>query len=413
MLRVTIVVPVFPKLSETFIVNKVVGLIDLGFDVRVLVQHRDMSAWRNFPALQSRQEIASRVIEVPERRGLGSIIATAWGLLTLSVSQPELLKRYVRHGAKAIGSRVVRTLIRDLWLLKTNPQLLHFEFGTLSVDRAEIGKWIGCKVVTSFRGYDLNYVGLEDPNFYLGVWQGTDAVHCLGQDLWKRAQRRGCPADKFHVLIPPSIDAQFFGPPDQRTGGKLGTPERPLRILSVGRLDWKKGHEYALMAIRMLLDRGVNAKLKIVGNGEYLEAVMFCRHQLGLQDYVEVLGGAPQSTVREEMRHADLFLHAAISEGFCNAVLEAQSMELPVVTSDADGLGENVVDGSTGFVVKRRDPRALADRMELLAADSDLRREMGSAGRRRVLKQFQLADQIQAFGKFYEAVVDETGSLIR
>jgi colanic acid/amylovoran biosynthesis glycosyltransferase len=107
------------------------------------------------------------------------------------------------------------------------------------------------------------------------------------------------------------------------------------------------------------------------------------------------------------MCRADVFLHAAISEGFCNAVLEAQSMELPVVTSDADGLGENVVDGSSGFVVKRRDPRALADRMELLAANGDLRREMGSAGRRRVLEQFQLADQIRAFGKFYEAVLSE------
>lgn len=405
MLTVALVVPVFPKLSETFIVNKVLGLIDRGFDIRVIVQKLDTDAWSRFPALVSRPEVMSRIVEVPDRAVVWSHATEAWRLMRLLASHPGLVRRYVRNGYKAVGSRVFRWLIRDLWILGTNPGLLHFEFGTLSVHRAEIGKWIGCKVITSFRGYDLNYVGLESPDYYQSVWSATDAVHCLGKDLWDRAQRRGCPPDKWHVLIPPCIDAQFFSPRPRSVRGIVGTLERPLRILSVGRLDWKKGHEYALTAMRILLDRGVHAQLKIVGNGEYLEAVMFCRRQLGLERHVEVLGGAPQAEVREHMQSSDVFLHAAVSEGFCNAVLEAQAMELPVVTSDADGLGENVVDGSTGFVVRRRDPRALADRLEKLAADGELRSRIGAAGRRRVIDGFQLADQIRAFGDLYEAVL--------
>ena len=104
-----------------------------------------------------------------------------------------------------------------------------------------------------------------------------------------------------------------------------------------------------------------------------------------------------------------MFLHAAVSEGFCNAVLEAQAMKLPVVCSDADGLPENVADGETGFVVPRRDPQALAQKLALLANNPALRQRMGEAGRRRVLKHFQIGEQIGRFSRFYEETLAKAG----
>ena len=85
-----------------------------------------------------------------------------------------------------------------------------------------------------------------------------------------------------------------------------------------------------------------------------------------------------------------------IEEGFCNAVIEAQAMELPVVTSDAGGLPENVEDGVTGFVVPRRNPAALADKLALLARDPALRRRLGCAGRARATARFDLDRQAEA-----------------
>ena len=101
------------------------------------------------------------------------------------------------------------------------------------------------------------------------------------------------------------------------------------------------------------------------------------------------------------MLWADVFLHAAVSEGFCNAVIEAQAMKLPVVCTDADGLPENVCEGETGFVVPRRDPEAMALGLSRLAADPSLRERMGRAGRRRVEKHFRIEDQIVAFDRAY------------
>jgi colanic acid/amylovoran biosynthesis glycosyltransferase len=82
-------------------------------------------------------------------------------------------------------------------------------------------------------------------------------------------------------------------------------------------------------------------------------------------------------------------------------------MALPVVCTDADGLPENVADGVTGFVVPRRDPEAMAERLTALASDPELRWRMGRAGRQRVLKRFDLARQIDSFAAFYEQVLGE------
>jgi colanic acid/amylovoran biosynthesis glycosyltransferase len=172
-------------------------------------------------------------------------------------------------------------------------------------------------------------------------------------------------------------------------------------------LEWKKGYEHALQAVRFLKDRGIKLVYRIVGAGQYIEAVAFCRYQLGLEDCVELLGAMPQEQVLEQMKWADVFLHAAVSEGFCNAVLEAQAMKLPVVCSDAGGLPENVADGVTGFVVPRRNPKAMADKLELLAANPELRRRMGNAGRERVESCFRLEDQIDRFEKLYLTVLDQ------
>ena len=117
------------------------------------------------------------------------------------------------------------------------------------------------------------------------------------------------------------------------------------------------------------------------GEGSCLDAVAYARHEMGLEESVSFLGPLPPTAVKREMLWADVFLHAAVSEGFCNAVIEAQAMKLPVVCTDADGLPENVCEGETGFVVPRRDPEAMALGISRLAADPSLRERMGRAGR--------------------------------
>lgn len=401
-MKIVLVVPEFPKTSETFIVNKFLGLLSAGHDVHVVCQTSSSREWKHFAQLEARGDARNRVhVDLGGRPKLEAALRLAPRLIGAIATNPSGLTRYVVNAARERGLGALMALVPDLEIIRLKPDVVHFEFGPLARGRMHLKQWLGTRVIVSFRGYDLNFSGLDDDAYYADVWN-ADGLHFLGNDLLQRAYRRGCPSDRPHCLIPPAIDTAFFSPEPRRVV-RIG-PDRPVRILSVGRLEWKKGYEFGLSAIRMLRDRGVPLEYRIVGDGDHLEAVSFCRHSLGLDEHVTLLGALDRNGIRSQMQWADIFLHSAVSEGFCNAVIEAQAMALPVVTSDADGLAENVAEGETGFVVQRRDSQALAERLERLSSDETLRLRMGEAGRRRVTEHFQLKDQIAAFDRFYRRV---------
>jgi colanic acid/amylovoran biosynthesis glycosyltransferase len=361
--RILMVVNRFPKFSETFIVNKLLALTDRGWDVHVACNRSEPDQWALFPQLADRDDVRDRLHVAPK------------------------LPRLV---------------------LALKPQLVHFEFGNLAREHIASVAGLGPRVVASFRGPDLNFMGLDDPDFYGDVWQHADAVHVLGDDLWRRAQRRGCPPSKPHVLIGPALRDDVFTSRPRRHTQRTGTRRRPLRILSVGRLHWMKGHEYALQAVKLLREAGVHCEHRIVGGADYGEAersISFAVQDLDLEDTVALLGARPRDEVQKLLAWADVFLHAAVSEGFCNSVMEAQAVGLPVVCTDADGLAENVADGTTGYVVPRRDPAALADRMRRLAGAPARRRRLGAAGRARARERFRSDAQIDRFEELYGRVV--------
>jgi colanic acid/amylovoran biosynthesis glycosyltransferase len=383
-------------------VSKFLGLLGRGWDVHVVCDVGDESAWDRFPQLREVPDIRRRVHYTwPHRPRSKAAMMAPVALFECFLEAPGDTATYLSRGIRRFGPGVLRRLYLDARLVALKPDLVHFEFGAIGADRVYIADLLDVPVVVSFRGYDLNFVGLDEAGYYDEVWSRASALHFLGEDLWQRARRRGCPPEKPRFLIPPAIDAEFFAP----SGTREADAGRPLRILSVGRLEWKKGYEDALVAVQLLGDRGIPCEYRIVGDGSFLGAVAFGRHQLGLEDVVTFLGEADREKVRAEMQWADVLLHAAVSEGFCNAVLEAQAMELPVVCTDADGLRENVEDGLTGFVVPRRNPAAMADALARLAVDAARRRRMGEAGRRRVAARFRLEDQISAFDALYRTVL--------
>lgn len=401
------IVPEFPKLSETFIVSKFLAMARDGLDVHIVCAKSNEEQWKGFQKLEAENGIHNRIHVVwPHRPRWIAALLIPIAFLYCLLRNPAKTILYLIRGWGLFGHDVFRRLYLDAEILALKPGLIHFEFGTLSAKRMYLKKLLDCRVTVSFRGYDLNFAGLDQPNYYDDVWEDADALHLLGNDLWIRAISRGCPPGKKHYLIPPAIDTEFFTCDDRQYADIVSTNTRPLRIISVGRLEWKKGYDYALQAIKLIIGRGIYCEYRIIGAGNYLEAVVFARYQLRLEKEVTLKGAVTPSEVKESMLWADVFLHPSVSEGFCNAVIEAQAMGLPVVCTDADGLSENVADGETGFVVKRRNPEAMADKLALLAKDPALRQRMGIAGRKRVIEIFRIEKQGERFSDFYRTILD-------
>lgn len=405
--RVVLILSIFPQLSESFIINKFVGLNTVGFDMYVFCSQINYEDWHAFPSLNQGSNIGKRIRSTwPIRPLFMVILLYPFALLKCVAANPKGLMRYLYNGWKTHKWKILKRFYLDFQLILLKPDLIHFEFGATAPGRSDLGHLLGCKEVVSFRGYDLNFSGLDQTDYYSSVWKDADAFHFLGQDLHRRALKRGFLENKPFVLIPPAIDTQFFNPGDRSEVLSAGTQQKHLRILSVGRLEWKKGYEFAFQAVKQLVDRGIACEYHIIGTGAYLAPLMYARHQLGLDEKIRFLGALPKEKVREQLQWACVFLHAAVSEGFCNAAIEAQAMQIPVVCTDADGLPENVADEATGFVVPRRAPLAMAEKLELLARSPALRKKMGLAGRKRVQEMFQLENQISRFDQFYRHILE-------
>ena len=197
--------------------------------------------------------------------------------------------------------------------------------------------------------------------------------------------------------ITPAINTEFFNSNVQ------ANLHNPLRILTVGRLTWKKGYEYALKALSLLKAQGVNFEYHIVGEGNYREAIIYAIHQLQLTENVLLVGQNAPDEVKDEMEWADIYIQPSIQEGFCNATLEAQAMGLLCIVTDAEGLSENVLDEKTGWVISKRSPEAITEQIiKIKNMEMPQYNKIRKNAIIRIKDQFHLNEQIQNWSDFYK-----------
>lgn len=315
--------------------------------------------------------------------------------LLIAIINNSTVRNFLLHGDNTFIQRV-KYVITYLPLLRLNPEIIHFEFGTLAHNATKLKHLLNAKLSTSFRGYDLNYAGLDDETYYKEVWESFDGIHFLGNDLKQRAIKRGYKGASSEIIIPPAIDVTYFTRENSRPANTK------LIIVSVGRLVWKKGYEYAIKAMTLLKKRGIDFEYRIIGSGEYLQAIQYAISEQGLNNEVSIMGELTSDKIKEELYTANIFLHPAVSEGFSNAVLEAQAMSLPVICTDADGLPENIENKVTGFVVPKWDAEAIAEKLMWCHAHQKEAAQMGEKGVERVNKFFRIEQQIDKFVNYYQ-----------
>lgn len=379
-----------PGYSETFFKSKIKGLQHAGHQVSLFV-YKDDPRFIDCKVLPMPKVYANPI------RQFIATLGVVFGLL------PYLKRviRYVKLELKA--ERELKQIFKYIYInatiLKSDAEWLHFGFATLALQSEHVAKAIDAKMAVSLRGFDIAIYPLKHSGCYDRLWQLVDKVHTISDDLLLCAYDQGLSRNMAVDKITPAISMELFNTGAANKNFKT----KPIKILTVGRLFWKKGVIDMLEALSILKKEKIDFEYQIIGEGEQKEEILFAIYQLGLQNEVSLLGVKTPKEVKELMEISHVYMQYSHSEGFCNSVLEAQAMGLLCIVSDAEGLSENIIDGETGWVVPKRQPRLLAKTLEsVIELDDVIKNQFSERAKARVKQEFTLEQQQAKFVAFYK-----------
>ena len=209
---------------------------------------------------------------------------------------------------------------------------------------------------------------------------------------------RGLPQRKFFV-IPNGIDVSDWNRQRERPLQKV--PE----IICAANFRPIKHHCDLVEALAILRINGMRLRCSFLGDGPTRQDVESLARARGLNEFIEFLGKREPEEVEDLLGASDIFVLPSLWEGLPRSVMEAMGAGLPVVGTDVNGINELVINGETGFLVPPKDPAALADGIEKLVRDPDLRRRMGEAGRLRITREFSLENMVRSYEHVYKELV--------
>lgn len=176
----------------------------------------------------------------------------------------------------------------------------------------------------------------------------------------------GFPKENIFV-VPPGIDLEMFKP-----GEKSSFP----LVLYVGRLKKYKGLEYLVIAMKYVVKDVPNARLLIVGKGDYEKELREFVEKMNLEDVVEFCGYVSEERKVELMQKAHVLVLPSIKEGWGIPIIEAAACGTPAIGTDTTGLRDSIINGKTGFLVPYGKPKILAERIIEILKNNELRNRL-------------------------------------
>jgi len=166
-------------------------------------------------------------------------------------------------------------------------------------------------------------------------------------------------------------------------------------ILTVARLQKKKGIKYGILAVKKLVKQFPKIQYRIVGSGELENILKKMISLLGLEKNVKLLGSLDDASLMKELSKATLFILPCVRsenndmDSTPVSLMEAMYLKIPVISTKLAGIPELVENGKEGLLVEPRNINQLAEAIKLLLENEDLRRKMGENGKKENRKRIQ------------------------
>jgi glycosyltransferase involved in cell wall biosynthesis len=346
------------------------------------------------------------------RRVASGLSLDSLPVLILDPNLPQALAQAYRKIFTEVSLASPRSAAR---LKHEAPALVHIHFGTDAVSFWPIVRKLSVPVVITLHGSDINIYrewwerGLvrmgnaRYPEKLLRLSR-QPRVHfvAVSEAIRTRATEYGIPSDRISVRYI-GIDLTRF-----KFSGRV-LPERPRRILYVGRLVEKKGGEYLIRAFARLRSLIPDVQLALIGDGPLAGPYKLLAQRLNVP--VEFLGRRDSEAVKREIDNARVFCLPSVvaengdAEGLGISILEAQACGVPVVTSARGGSTEGIMDGVTGISFPERDVEALTRALHTLLVNDDVALSMSRAAMEFMAQRFEILSCTRDLERMYEALL--------
>ena len=299
--------------------------------------------------------------------------------------------------------------------LQERPDIVHSR-NWAAIEAIAAAKFSGVPgIVHSEHGRDLQTLGRQPLRRRLArriSYHWADRIFCVSQELKQYYCRElGWGTTKFEV-IPNGVDVEHFRPDTQahaeiRTG--LGIGPKTLVLGTVGRLDPVKDHSTLLQAAAMTLEKKIDLRLVIVGDGPnrgLLQNELDSHPELARRTLLT----GDVSNVAHWLNSLDIFVLPSLSEGMSNTLLEAMSVGLPTIVTAVGGNTEVVEDGRSGLLVPPKDPARICQYLVQLSTEGEWRRLLGKNARQRAVAQYSLERMLGRYTELYGQSMKPNGT---
>lgn len=389
----------YPAVTHTFILREVQQLRQLGIAIRTASVKPAVPSPHGFTEAELQETAATFYVKTrsPLRLLLDHAACFALRprayisglLMALHLAGPDL--EAVAHHLAYFGEAIP---IGE-WMRRNALGHLHVHFANAAATAAMlIRKTYGIPYSISVHGYDEFY----DTGFYRLREKIENAafICCISRfcrsQLMKTSSRDHW--DKME-LCPLGVDPEVFQP-HHGAGGDV------FRIVCVGRLIQTKGQGILLDAVAILVGRGRRVHADFLGDGPDRRAFEEQAARLHIGPHVTFHGSVNQPRVLESVAGADVFALPSFAEGVPVSLMEAMAMEVPCISTTVAGISELIESGQDGILVPPSDPDLLAEAIETLIGNPELRLELARAGRRKVVAKYNLRANVEHLASVFE-----------
>ncbi len=389
--EIALVLKGYPRLSETFIAQEILGLEERGHAFEIVSLRHPYD-----PAIHPIHErIRAPVRYLPEYLHQEPMrVLRAWWRVRRLPAYRKLISLWLKDFRRDPSANRARRLGQALVFAAEMPASIRLLYVHYLHTPASVARYAallkGLPFCVSAHAKD--------------IWTSPDweLKEKIGDCRWlTTCTRANC--EHLAGLAPGSdvfltyhgLDAARFPDPARETGPDGSDPQKPVTLLGVARLVPKKGVD-TLMEALARLPADLHWRYVHIGKGDETERLRAKAEALGLADRITWRGAAAQDQVIAAYRAADLFVMASRiaadgdRDGLPNVLMEAGSQQLAAVTTAVSAVPELIEDGANGLLVPPDDSEALKSAIEMLARDPERRASMGRTARKMVLERFAM-----------------------